>query len=131
MISRSFTLYWRAVAVSGFGTYVTLFALQALVVLTLDGTASDVGWLNAARWLPYLAVGLVVGALVDGRRRLPLMIGTDLLQAVLLLTIPLSWWLDALSLPLLLVVVVAYGTTAVVGSAAEMSDALLSKGSGA
>lgn len=121
MISRSFTLYWRAVAVSGFGTYVTLFALQALVVLTLDGTASDVGWLNAARWLPYLAVGLVVGALVDGRRRLPLMIGTDLLQAVLLLTIPLSWWLDVLSLPLLLVVVVAYGTTAVVGSAAEMS----------
>lgn len=121
MISRSFTLYWRAVAVSGFGTYVTLFALQALVVLTLDGTASDVGWLNAARWLPYLAVGLVVGALVDGRRRLPLMIGTDLLQAVLLLTVPLLWWLDVLSMPLLLVVVVAYGTTAVVGNAAEMS----------
>lgn len=121
MISRSFTLYWRAVAVSGFGTYVTLFALQALVVLTLDGTASDVGWLNAARWLPYLAVGLVVGALVDGRRRLPLMIGTDLLQAVLLLAIPLLWWLDVLSMPLLLVVVVAYGTTAVVGNAAEMS----------
>lgn len=121
MISRSFTLYWRAVAVSGFGTYVTLFALQALVVLTLDGTASDVGWLNAARWLPYLAVGLVVGALVDGRRRLPLLIGTDLLQAVLLLAIPLLWWLDVLSMPLLLVVVVAYGTTAVVGNAAEMS----------
>lgn len=121
MISRSFTLYWRAVAVSGLGTYVTLFALQALVVLTLDGTASDVGWLNAARWLPYLAVGLVVGALVDGRRRLPLMIGTDVLQAVLLLTIPLLWWLDLLTLPLLLVVVVAYGTTAVVGNAAEMS----------
>ena len=52
MISRSFSRYWRATAVSGLGTYVTLFALQALVVLTLDGTATDVGWLNAARWLP-------------------------------------------------------------------------------
>jgi predicted MFS family arabinose efflux permease len=121
VISRSFSRYWRAEAVSGLGTYVTLFALQALVVLTLDGSASDVGWLNAARWLPYLVLGLVVGALVDGRRRLPLMVGTDLLQAVLLLVIPLLWWLDALSLPALLVVVVIYGTAAVVGNAASMS----------
>ncbi|HEY0643182.1 MAG TPA: MFS transporter [Nocardioides sp.] len=121
MISRSFLHYWRAGAVSGLGTYVTLFALQALVVLTLDGTASDVGWLNATRWLPYLLFGLVVGALVDGRRRLPLMIGTDLLQAVLLLVVPLLWWLDALSLPALLLVVLGYGTAAVVNMAAEMS----------
>jgi MFS family permease len=121
MISRSFLHYWRAGAVSGLGTYVTLFALQALVVLTLDGTASDVGWLNATRWLPYLLFGLVVGALVDGRRRLPLMIGTDLLQAVLLLVVPLLWWLDALSLPALLLVVLGYGTAAVANMAAEMS----------
>ncbi|MDQ3628000.1 MAG: hypothetical protein M3419_04175, partial [Actinomycetota bacterium] len=76
--SGSFLRYWRAAAVSGLGTYVTLFALQALVVLTLDGSATDVGWLNAARWLPFLVFGLVVGALVDGRRRLPLMVSTDL-----------------------------------------------------
>lgn len=120
-ISRSFLRYWRATAVSGLGTYVTLFALQALVVLTLDGTAADVGWLNAARWLPYLVCGLVVGALVDGRRRLPLMVRTDLAQAVLLLVIPVLWWLDALSLPALLVVVFAYGTAAVVNMAATMS----------
>ncbi len=121
MISVDFARYWRADAVSGMGTYVTLFALQALVLLTLDGSASDVGWLNAARWLPYLVVGLLVGALVDGRRRLPLMVGTDLLQAGLLLSIPLLWWLDVLSLPALLVVVVAYGTAAVVNMAATMS----------
>ncbi|RYB91724.1 MFS transporter [Nocardioides oleivorans] len=121
MISASFTRYWRASAVSGFGTYVTLFALQALVVLTLDGTASDVGWLNAVRWLPYLVVGIVVGALVDGRRRLPLMVGTDVVQAVLLLSIPTLWWLDVLTLPVLLVVVAAYGTAAVVNSSASMS----------
>jgi predicted MFS family arabinose efflux permease len=119
--SGRFRRYWRADAVSGFGTYVTVFALQALVVLTLDGTATDVGWLNAARWLPYLVFGLVVGAVVDGRRRLPLMIGTDLLQALLLLTIPLLWWLDRLSLPLVMLVVFAYGTAAVVNMAATMS----------
>ncbi len=121
LISRSFSRFWRADAVSGLGTYVTLFALQALVLLTLDGTASDVGWLNASRWLPYLVFGLVVGALVDGRRRLPLMIGTDLVQAVLLLLVPLLWWLDALSLAVLLVIVFLYGSAAVVNMAATMS----------
>lgn len=121
VISPPFFRYWRATAVSGLGTYVTVFALQALVVLTLDGTASDVGLLNAARWLPYLTFGLVVGALVDGRRRLPLMVRTDLVQAFLLLLVPLLWWLDVLSLPVLLVVVFAYGTAAVVNMAATMS----------
>ncbi len=51
-ISGSFLRYWRATAVSGLGTSVTVFSLQALVVLTMGGTAADVGWLNAARWLP-------------------------------------------------------------------------------
>ncbi len=120
-ISRPFLRYWRADAVSGLGTYVTLFALQALVVLTLHGSAADVGWLNAARWLPYLVFGLVVGAIVDGRRRLPLMVGTDLLQAALLLTIPLMWWLGLLSLPALMLIVIAYGTASVVNVAAAMS----------
>jgi MFS family permease len=119
--SGPFLRYWRADAVSGFGTYVTLFALQTLVVLTLHGSAADVGWLNSAQWLPYLVFGLVVGAVVDGRRRLPLMVGTDLVQAVLLLAIPVLWWVDLLSMPTLLLVVFAYGTASVVNVAAAMS----------
>ena len=120
-ISRPFLLYWRADAVSGFGSYVTLFALQALVVLTLHGSAADVGWLNAARFLPYLVFGLVVGAIVDGRRRLPLMVSADLVQAVVLLAIPLMWWLGLLSMPILMLIVIAYGTASVVNVAAAMS----------
>jgi len=119
--SGTFLRYWRAAAVSGLGTYVTLFALQSLVVLTLDGSATDVGWLNAARLLPFLVFGLVVGALVDGRRRLPFMVSTDLLQAALLLTIPLLWWLGLLSLPALMLIVMGYGTASVINGAAAMS----------
>ena len=120
-LGEGFRRLWRAEAVSGLGTYVTLFALQALVVLTLHGSNSAVGWLNAARLLPYLVLGLVVGAVVDGRRRLPLMVATDLVQAFVLAIIPLMWWLDLLSLPLLLVVVVGYGTASVLNSAAAIS----------
>jgi hypothetical protein len=118
---RSFVQYWRAHAVSSFGTYITLLALQALVVLTLDGSTSEVGWLNAARWLPYLVLGTVVGALVDRYPRRPVLIGTDLVQAGLLAAIPVLWWTDRLSFRLLLVVVLAYGTASIVNAAATMS----------
>jgi MFS family permease len=119
--SRAFWLYWQAWAVSGFGSYITLLALQTLVVLTLHGSAAQIGWLNAARWLPYLVVGVVVGALVDRRRRRPVMVATDLAQAVGLAAIPALWWLHLLSLPALLGIVMVNGAAAVVGDAAAMA----------
>jgi MFS family permease len=91
------------------------------VVLTLHGSATEVGWLNSVRWLPYLVVGVVVGALVDRHPRRPIMILTDLVQAVLLAAIPLLWWVHLLSLPALLAVVLAYGTASVINGAAGMS----------
>lgn len=119
--SRSFLLYWRANAVSGLGTYVTLLTLQALVVLTMHGSALQVGWLSSVRWLPYLVVGVIVGALVDRRRRLPIMMATDWAQAALLLAIPVLWSLQILSFPVLLVIVLTYGTASVVNGAAAMA----------
>ena len=116
--SRSFVLFWRAHAVSGLGTYVTLLALQALVVLDLGGSATEVGWLSSARWLPFLVVGVVVGALVDRRPRRPVAVVADLVAAVLLAAVPLLWWTDVLTFPVLLLVVVAYGTASVVSTAA-------------
>ena len=46
------------------------------------------------------------------------MVGTDLLQAALLVTIPLMWWLGQLSMPVLMRIVIAYGTASVVNVAA-------------
>ena len=51
---------------SDFGSYITTITSQVLVVLTLDGSAAEVGFLNASLWLPYLLFGLVVGALARG-----------------------------------------------------------------
>lgn len=119
--SRSFLLFWRANAVSAFGTYITTLALQTLVLLTLHGSATQVGWLNSARLLPFLVVGIVVGALVDRHPRRPVLVITDLAQAALLAVIPLLWWLDALSFPALLAIVMAYGTASVINAAASMS----------
>ena len=98
-----------------------VLALQTLVVVTLQGSAVQVGWLNSARWLPYLVLGLVVGALVDRARRRPLMMATDLARGVLLALIPLAWALDFLAFPLLLVLVVLFGTVSLINDAASMS----------
>lgn len=120
-LAPGFRRFWWGEVVSGFGTAVTLLALQTLVVVTLRGGAVEVGWLNAARWLPYLVLGLVVGALVDRVRRRPVMVTTDLTRAVLLAVIPVAWFLDVLTFPVLLIVVVMFGTVSLVNDAASMS----------
>ncbi len=119
--SAEFGRFWWGEAVSGFGTAISALALQTLVLVTLDGGAAQVGWLNSARWLPYLVLGLVVGALVDRVRRRPVMVVTDLARAGLLGLIPLAWALDLLTFPMLLVVVLLYGTVSLVNDAASLS----------
>ena len=119
--SSEFSRFWWGEAVSGLGSAITSLALQTLVLVTLHGGAAQVGWLNSARWLPYLLVGLVVGAIVDRVRRRPVMVVTDVVRAGLLGLIPLAWAFDILSFPLLLFVVVLFGTASLVNDAASMS----------
>lgn len=119
--SSDFGRFWWGETVSGLGTAITALALQTLVLVTLDGDAAQVGWLNSARWLPYLLLGLVVGALVDRIRRRPVMVMTDLARASLLGLIPLTWAFDVLTFPLLLIVVLLFGTASLVNDAASLS----------
>ncbi|HWH99329.1 MAG TPA: MFS transporter, partial [Propionibacteriaceae bacterium] len=120
-LAPGFSRFWWGEAVSGFGSAVTALALQTLVVVTLQGNAVQVGWLNSARWLPYLVLGLVIGALVDRVRRRPLMIATDVIRGALLALVPLTWALDLLTFPLLLVLVILFGTISLVNDAASQS----------
>ena len=91
------------------------------MVVTLDGGAVEVGWLNSARWLPYLVFGLVVGALVDRVRRRPVMMVTDLVRAALLAAVPVAWLAGLLAFPLLLALVLLFGTASLVNDAASLS----------
>lgn len=117
----AFVRFWAASTISDFGTYVTTLALQVLVVTTLAGTVTDVGVVNAARWLPYLVLGLVAGVVADRMRRRPLLVGTDLARAVLLGVIPLLALTGVLTVPLLAAVMVAFGTLSLFNDAAHQS----------
>ncbi|MGC1209216.1 MAG: MFS transporter [Ornithinimicrobium sp.] len=119
--SSEFRRFWWGEAVSGLGNAITSLALQTLVVVTLSGGAVQVGWLNSARWLPYLVFGLIVGTLVDRVRRRPVMVISDVVRAGLLGLIPLAWALGVLSFSLLLVLVILFGTASLVNDAASLS----------
>ena len=119
--SPGFTTFWVASTVSDFGSAITALAVQVLVVVDLDGSAAQVGLVNAARWLPYLLFGVVAGVLVDRARRRPLLVGTDLGCGVLLLAIPLLALTGRLQISALVVVMALFGLLALVHDAAFQS----------
>ncbi|SHG18842.1 MFS-type transporter involved in bile tolerance, Atg22 family [Jatrophihabitans endophyticus] len=116
-----FRWFWTAATISDFGTYVTGLAIQVLVVVTLHEGAAGVGVVNAARWLPYLALGLVVGVLVDRVRRRPLLVATDLARGALLIAVPVLAVTGGLTIAVLAGFLVVFGLLSVVNDAATQS----------
>lgn len=116
--ARGFGRLWSASTVSAFGSFVTTFAVPVLVVDVLAGDAVDVGLVNAARWVPYLVLGLLAGVLVDRVRRRPLLVVTDLLSALVLGAIPLLSATGHLEVAWLVVLMVVFGLCTLVGDAA-------------
>ena len=62
------------------------------------------GILAAAQNAAVPIFGLFAGVLADRRRRMPLLVFADLARALLLISVPLSWWTGHLSVTLLVVV---------------------------
>ncbi|KOX13897.1 MFS transporter [Saccharothrix sp. NRRL B-16348] len=118
---KEFVRFWAADTVSLAGTAVTTLALRAVAVLTLGASATEAGLLEAARWLPYLLFGLVAGALVDRVRRRPVLVGTDVARAAVLALVPLAAFTGTLSMPLLIALMVVFGTLSLFYDAAHQS----------
>ncbi|HJQ00639.1 MAG TPA: MFS transporter [Jatrophihabitans sp.] len=116
-----FRPFWAAATVSSFGNYVTTLAVQVLVVLTLRGGAAEVGLVSAARWLPYLLFGVFAGVFVDRTRRRPVLVITDFVRCVLLVAIPTLAVAHHLSLVVLLVFMIVFGSASLANDAASQS----------
>jgi MFS family permease len=112
---RNAALYLTGVVVSGFGTS-ALWLVSGVWVKDLTGSDGLAALCMLAMWAPTLA-GPILGTLADRTRRKPLLIGANLLLAVLLLTLfsvdsPDRLWL-------LFAVLFVYGAAGVVHDAAE------------
>lgn len=110
---RDFRLLWAGQVTGKYGDCVASVALP-LVAVRLGASSLEIGSLTAAAWLPWLLIGLPVGALVDRMARRPLMIGASAASAVLFAAVPLAAWCGLLSYGLLLAVASLNGACAVV-----------------
>ncbi len=106
---------------SNLGTFVSALALQLLLIETLHADQVAIGVVRSAQFLPYLLFGLVAGVVVDRVRRRPLLIGADVLCAVLLGTVALLALTGHLTVPVLAVLVFVIGSASMFFSAAHQS----------
>jgi len=91
-----FWTFWTGQTISTLGSSFTRFALP-LLIFQLTGSALTLSLTVVATVLPYLLFGLVIGAWVDRVNRKRVMVGTDLVRALVIASIPLASFLGLLS----------------------------------
>jgi MFS family permease len=99
-----FKKLWAGQTVSLFGSMLTLVALPLTVLLTLNSSPLEQGFLQAVQAGPVLVTGLFAGVWVDRLRRRPVMIVADLARAALLLSIPAAAFAGKLTMAQLYIV---------------------------
>ncbi len=95
---------WAAYGVSTFGTRFALDAFALVALLVLDAGPAEVSLLAAVGPAVGAVLSVPLGPWVEYRRKRPVMIATDLLRCAVLLSVPLAYAVDALTVAQLLAV---------------------------
>lgn len=112
---------WLSILISSFGGQVTLLALPLTAAVLLHASPTQMGILTAAEIVPFVLFSLPSGVWLDRVRKLPVYVFGEMLIALTVLSVPLAWWFDWLTMPWLYFVgfvIGAVNTTA--GSAAQI-----------
>ena len=100
----AFWRWWVAGTTSNLGSAVGGVALPLTALAVLDASAFEMGLITAAGYLAYLLISLPAGVVVQ---RVPLrgmQVALDLVRALAVASIPLAWWLGALTVAQLVAV---------------------------
>jgi predicted MFS family arabinose efflux permease len=111
--NRGFNLLWFGEGVSVLGNATTSVLLPLLAVIAFDAGPGWMGAIATATWLPWLVIGLPIGAWVDRLPARAVMICADLLSAAAYASVPVAWALDRLTLAQLVGVALAGGVATV------------------
>jgi MFS family permease len=93
-----FLKLWTAETVSQFGTQITLLAIPIIAATSLKVTPFEFGLLGTIEFLPFILLSLPAGVWVDRLRRRPILIVGDIGRAIALLSIPVAFAFDALTI---------------------------------
>jgi MFS family permease len=110
---RDFLKLWSAETISQFGTAITGLALPLVAIIVLHASAFEVAALGTIEFAPFIVFSLPAGVWVDRLRRRPILIVGDLGRALLLASIPVAYFADALTIWQLYVVGFLVGTLTV------------------
>ena len=116
-----FVRLWIAETISQFGTQVSLLALPLVAVSLLEATPFEVAMLGTVEFLPFILFSLPAGAWVDRLRRRPILIAGDLGRALVLVSVPVAFVLDVLTIWQLYAVGFIAGTLTVLFDVAYQS----------
>ncbi|QKV76835.1 MFS transporter [Amycolatopsis sp. Hca4] len=111
--NRDFRRLWLADLVSQLGSRIDVLAVPLLAVTALGAPVFEVSLLRTAQTLPYLVLGLQVGAWCDRIRHRPVLIAADAGRAVLIASVPVAALFGVLGMAQLLAVVFAVGVLGV------------------
>jgi MFS family permease len=104
-----FVRLWGAATVTNFGSMITQLALPFAAIQVLHATAAELGAMRALVLIPGFALGLFAGSWLDRVRRRPVLIGSDLLRALLYASVAAAAATGRLGMPWLYAVAFAAG----------------------
>ncbi|WP_342024365.1 MFS transporter [Arthrobacter citreus] len=117
--NANFRALWVSSTAGIFGTSVAAVALPLIAAVELNASDFAVAALSGVGFLPWLLFGLPIGALVDRYRRKPVVMTALVLRITVLLSLPVAFWLDRLTVTQLFVVSFLSGLAAVFSMLAE------------
>jgi MFS family permease len=108
-----FRRLWVGDTASQLGVAVGSLAIPYLAVNALGATEFQMGLLAALESLGFLLIALPAGAWVDRWRKRHVMLRVDIGRALLLLTLPVAWWLGGLTMAQVMIVATIVGVLTV------------------
>jgi MFS family permease len=115
---RVYRRLWLSILISSFGAQITMLALPLTAAVMLQATPTQMGLLTAMEIAPFVLFSLPTGVWLDRVKKLPVYIAGEALVACVLATVPLVWWLGALSMAYLYMVGFVIGCVFVTAGAA-------------
>ncbi|MEU4788566.1 MFS transporter [Micromonospora tulbaghiae] len=103
----TFWRWWLAGTTSHLGSAVGGVALPLTALTVLDASAFEMGLITAASYLAYLLISLPAGVVVQRTPLRGMQVTLDLVRALAVVSIPLAWWFDVLTVAQLVAVALA------------------------
>jgi MFS family permease len=112
---------WTSIFISSFGAQVTLLALPLTAAVLLHASPTQMGFLTAMEVFPFALFSLPTGVWLDRVRKLPVYVVGEISVGAAVASVPIAWWLHALSMWWLYLVAFVIGTVNTsAGSAAQV-----------